>query len=265
MSDAPQRLRLTHHVEGASEGLLEIVLDHPRGNVLDMAMMRQLAAALEAHASGPGIRAVLLGAAGRHFSFGASVPEHRPDQAPGMLSIFHGLVRRLVNYPVPIVAAVQGRCLGGAFEVALCCHVVLAARDAAFACPEIKLGVFPPVLAALGTQRLGGALAERLVVSGDELPASRAHAAGFVAELLAPEGLMASARSWCQEHLLGSSGHALRQAVAATRAASGLVEAAGAALDAAERRYLEHIVPSHDGAEGIEAFIARREPVWTHR
>ncbi|MBZ5522125.1 MAG: enoyl-CoA hydratase/isomerase family protein, partial [Acidobacteriia bacterium] len=52
------------------------------------------------------------------------------------------------GYPVPVAALVEGRCLGGAFELALCCHFVFAARSAVFACPEIKLGVFPPVLAA---------------------------------------------------------------------------------------------------------------------
>jgi enoyl-CoA hydratase/carnithine racemase len=164
---------------------------------------------------------------------------------------------------VPVVAAVQGRCLGGAFELALACHLVVCAAGAVFACPEVRLGVFPPALAALGPSRLGGALAERLIVTGAELTASQGMSAGFVTET-APEGAEFEAwtSAWVTKNLAPLSAFALRQAVKAARRASGFDRALEATLDQAEAQYLAEVVTSHDGNEGIEAFLAKRPPAW---
>lgn len=243
---------------------LEIVLDAPKGNVLSMAMMDQIRAALAEHAGDPGLKAVMLRGGGGVFSFGASVPEHQSERAPAMLAAFHALVRQVVAYPAPIVALVEGRCLGGAFELVLASHAVLATEDAVFACPEVKLGVFPPVLAALGHLRLGAATAERLVFTGAELSARRAYDQGLVAEI-APKDA-ASVREWglgwVRRTFGGLSAFAIREAVYAARAGSGLLAAAHRPLDALEARYLERILPSHDGNEGIAAFLEKRTPRW---
>lgn len=241
--------------------LLLLTLDRPRGNVLDMGLMRELQAALGAHREDPSLRLVAVRGAGGHFSFGASVEEHRREQAPAMLSTFHALVRDLAAYPVPVAALVQGRCLGGAFEVALCCHLVFAAQDAVFACPEIKLGVFPPVLAAVGHLRLGGALAERLLLTGGEVDAAAAERAGLVAAVLEGDPLEAL-RAWYGRTLKPLSASALRQATRAARTGSGMLNALGAPLDAIEQSYVEDVLTSHDGNEGIEAFLERRAPRW---
>jgi DHA2 family multidrug resistance protein len=67
-----------------------------------------------------------------------------------MLAAFHRTIRAVAAFPVPVAALVEGRCLGGAFELALACHYLFAKESAVFACPEVKLGVVPPVLAVLG-------------------------------------------------------------------------------------------------------------------
>ena len=92
-----------------------------------------------------------------------------------MLAAFHALIRTVADYPVPLAAVVQGQCLGGAVELVLACQFVFATASARFACPEIKLGVLPPVLAAIGPLRLGHAVSERLLLSGDSLDAEAAH------------------------------------------------------------------------------------------
>ena len=241
--------------------LLRLTLDKPKGNVLDIAMMRELQAALAAHREDAALRLVVLRGAGGHFSFGASVQEHRREQAPAMLSTFHQFVRELAASPVPVAALVEGRCLGGAFEVALCCHLVFAAPGAVFACPEIKLGVFPPVLAAIGHLRLGGALAERLLLTGEELDAATARRAGFVAAVL--EGDVDEALvDWYRRTLRPLSAFALRRATWASRTGSGLLRALDAPLQAIEQHYVDHVLPSADGNEGIEAFLQRRPPRW---
>jgi cyclohexa-1,5-dienecarbonyl-CoA hydratase len=243
--------------------VLRIVLDHPKGNVLSRAMMSEIAAALAAHRDLPHLRLVILRGAGGNFSFGAAVEEHLPEQAAGMLGEFHAFIRALAAYPVPVAAVVEGRCLGGAFETVLACHLVFAAANARFGCPEIKLGVFPPVLAAIGALRLGGALAERLLLTGDELDAAAAARAGFVAEVFA-EGAEAEAAllEWYRKRLAPLSAFSLRVATRAARDGSGMLAALEVPLANAEHHYLDRLLPSHDGNEGIAAFLARRAPAW---
>lgn len=248
-------------VEGGT--VLRLVLDDPKGNVLSMAMMDELEAALAAHRDDRTLRMVLLRGAGGSFSYGASVAEHVEALAPAMLARFHRLVRAVAAFPVPVAALVEGRCLGGAFELVLACHVVFATDGARFACPEIKLGVFPPVLAVLGAARLGAPLAERLLLTGDELDARRAHTVGFVTEVIPEDGdSEGRVLAFYRAKLRPLSAFSLRQATATIREGSGLLASLGAPLDAAEKRYLGPLLASHDGNEGIEAFLAKREPVW---
>lgn len=246
-----------------SGSLLELVIDVPKGNILTGAVMRALDGLLVEHAQRPELRLVTIRGEGRNFSYGASVEEHRRDSVREMLATFHGLIRRIGSYPVPVATLVEGRCLGGAFEVALASHFVLATRTAVFACPEIVLGVFPPVLAALGPARLGGALSERLLLTGAELGVDAAHAAGFVSAIVPDEiALEAFAHDWYRRTLAPLSATALRHGVRAARRGAQLGRCLSETLDAVERQYLDEVVASHDGNEGIEAFIGRRAPVW---
>jgi cyclohexa-1,5-dienecarbonyl-CoA hydratase len=242
--------------------VLRLLLDRPKGNVLDRATMNALAAALRAHRADRHLRLVVVRGAGGNFSYGASIEEHRAELAPDMLATFHQLVRELAAYPVPVAALVEGRCLGGGFEVTLCCHLVFATASARFACPEIKLGVFPPVMAAIGARRLPGALAERLLLTGDELDAAAAQRVGLVTEILADEDPEAALLAWYRQRLAPLSAFALRQAVRAIRDATGLLAALAVPLTQVERQYVDELVPSHDGNEGVAAYLAHRAPVW---
>src|SRR4030042_2309177 len=104
--------------------LLRLLLNRPKANVLTLEMMNALSDTLAAHVNNPHLRMVMIRGAGKHFSFGASVEEHRKEQAPSMLTGFHAMIRQVAGYPVPIAALVEGSCLGGAFELLLACHFV---------------------------------------------------------------------------------------------------------------------------------------------
>lgn len=241
--------------------VLRVELKAPRANILTSGMLAAISDALDAHRADPHLRLVLLRGAGGNFSFGASVEEHKREHAAGMLARFHETIRRVAGFPVPVACVVEGRCLGGAFELALAAHFVFAKADAVFACPEIKLGVIPPVLAAIGGHRLPPAVAERLLLTGEELDLGTARASGFVSRVFERDVDPEQATlEWYRETLRPLSAFSLRRATQASRVA--LVRALDGTLSEIERAYVEHLLPSHDGNEGIEAFLAKRQPVW---
>ena len=242
--------------------LLHLSLNAPKGNVLSQAMMGEISSALGEHREHRPLRLVLLTAEGSHFSFGASVEEHRREQAPAMLRTFHSLVRNLAAYPVPIAALVQGQCLGGAFELVLGCHLVFATPNTSFACPEVKLGVFPPVLVAIGPLRLGHPVSERMLLTGESLDAESARRIGFVARLVNANSARSEVMAWFREVIAPLSAFAIRQATKVSRHSSGILHALGTSLSDAERQYLDEVLTSRDGNEGIAAFLERRKPAW---
>jgi cyclohexa-1,5-dienecarbonyl-CoA hydratase len=242
--------------------LLRLVLNRPKGNVLTLEMMKALSDALAAERNNAHLRMVIVRGAGKHFSFGASVEEHRKEQAPSMLAGFHAMIRQVAAYPVPIAALVEGSCLGGAFELVLACHFVFAAPNASLGCPEVTLGVFPPVLAAIGAQRLGGPLAEKLVITGATIDAATAEKAGFVSAIFTGGNPEEELMEWYRKNLRPLSAFAIRQNTGVARIGSGLMAALGEPLDKIERQYVNEVLASNDGNEGITAFIERRKPAW---
>lgn len=255
------------HVETAllrDGAVLQLTFDGGKGNILTGALMAELEAALAASEQHRAVKLVLLRGAGKHFSFGASVEEHRAAQAPQMLRGFHALLRRVIHFPAPTLALVDGQCLGGAFELALACDFVFASPTAKLGCPEIKLGVFAPALAALGPLRLRPPFTTRLMLTGETLDAPSALDAGAVTRLCEGD-LTEAALAWFDEHLAPLSAHSLRVSASVARETSGLYAAEGTTLAAAIQRYERELLPSHDGNEGIEAFLERRAPRWEHR
>ncbi len=240
-------------------GVHTITLDSPPGNVIDMALCAELRPAIAAAGADEQAKVLVLRGAGKHFSFGASVEEHLPATAAEMLEAIGGVVRDLVGLPYPTVAAVGGRCLGGGLELALACGIVLAEDDAVLACPEIRLGVFPPAATAL----LTGRLAEDVLLTGRDLSAAEAHRLGIVNAVCSSGSLDQAVTAFVNEHFIPRSAASLRVATRALREPRR--EALLARLDAAEQLYLDELVPLHDGVEGIQAFLDKREPEWKNR
>ena len=242
--------------ETALDGhVLRIVLDRPKGNVIDRAMMAAIGSALGAEVT-PHTRLVVFEGAGKHFSFGASVEEHRPDQAADMLRDFHGLFRRLADVAVPTCAVVRGQCLGGGLELAAWCTWVVAEPGARLGQPEIRLAVFPPMASVLLPWRAGGLAALDLCVSGRSVTAEEAHRLGIV------NAVTEDPEAWwtnlVREHLAATSAASLRFAERAAR--MDLLARIERDLPRLERLYLDDLMRLHDAVEGIEAFIERRRP-----
>lgn len=241
--------------------LLRLRLARPKAHIVDAEMIAALHGALVAHRTRPELRGVLLDAEGPHFSFGASVEEHLPAQCAQMLASLHELILAMVDFPVPILVAVRGQCLGGGLEVALAGHAIFAAPDAQFGQPEMKLGVFAPAASVLLPYRVNQPTAEDLLFSGRSLDASAARAAGLVQAVADDPEVTAVA--YFIEHLEGKSASSLALALQAVR--GPLRQQVRQRLAEVERLYLDQLMATRDANEGLVAFLAKRKPQWEHR
>jgi cyclohexa-1,5-dienecarbonyl-CoA hydratase len=258
MADTPSPLRSWLERDGA---LLRLRLARPKANIVDAAMIAALHAALAAHRPSPGLRGVLLDAEGPHFSFGASVEEHLAERCAGMLASLHALIVAMVEFPLPILVAARGQCLGGGLELALAGGPIFAHPETQFGQPEIRLGVFAPAASCLLGWRINQSAAEDLLWSGRSINGSTALALGLVQALA--DDPAAAALAWFDEHLVPRSAAALACAVAAVRAPR--VRELRERLAVVERLYLDRLMKTHDANEGLAAFIERRTPAWEHR
>jgi cyclohexa-1,5-dienecarbonyl-CoA hydratase len=240
-----------------------VALAAPKANIVNQAMMAALSAAFEDLRNRPQLKAIILATEGPHFSFGASVQEHLPEHVRTMLPQFRGLLGQMLELPAVTVAAVRGQCLGGGFELALACDFIVAEEGAAFACPEIKLAVFPPAAAVLLPARIGVSRAAELVLTGAAWNAAQAAEAGLIVRT-APQGqLETTVETWIGDHFLVRSPVALRYAVRAARLP--LRRVLQEDLPQLERMYLDELMAESDAVEGLRAFMERREPRWEKR
>lgn len=233
-------------------------------NLLDRAQIRRITEQLEVLADEPELRAIVVRGSGGHFCYGASVPEHLPGQVEAMLPEFHALLRAF-DHPrlPPVIASVRGRCLGGGLELALVCDQIFAAEGSSLGCPEIKLGVFPPAGIALLPLRVSAARALELATTGRIVTGAEAHAIGLVEHLAPADALDDAVESWIRTQWLPLSGAALRQARYAARAPFRAV--LQERLAELEGQYLGPVMSTEDAREGLNAFLEKRAPRWSHR
>ncbi|HYM74833.1 MAG TPA: enoyl-CoA hydratase/isomerase family protein [Candidatus Dormibacteraeota bacterium] len=240
--------------------IARVALAAPKANIVDQAMMAALAAAFEDLRNRPQLKIVVLTGEGPHFSFGASVQEHLPEHVRAMLLRFGGLLGQLLELQAVTVAAVRGQCLGGGFELALACDFIVAEEGAQFACPEIKLAVFPPAAAMLLPARIGVSRATELVLTGAAWSAAQAAAAGLVVRTTRQGQLEAIVDTWIRDNFLARSRAALQYGARAARLP--LRRALQQDLPQLERMYLDELMAEPDALEGLRAFIEKREPRW---
>ena len=172
-----EKIRVEPFLDGQAE---HVVLNDPKGNVLDGIMMGEINQHLDACKDKKDLKLLCFSGEGKHFSFGASVPDHVGDKARGMLEAFHGMFLRMADLGVPTAAAVSGRCLGGGMELAAFCNWVFAHPDAVFAQPEIQLAVLPPVASLILPYKVGQSRADEVNVTGRNVGAAEAKEWGLV-------------------------------------------------------------------------------------
>ncbi len=241
--------------------VLRLRLARPKAKIVDAAMIGALRKVLADDREDHRLKAVLLDHEGPHFSFGASIQEHMPDAIGPMLRALHALLGDLLDFPVPILVAVRGRCLGGGLELASACGLMFIAPDAQLGQPEIGIGVFAPAASCILTERLGQAAAEDLLLSGRSIGAEEARASGLATQIASdPE---AAALAWIDGHLLPKSAASLRFALQAAR--RPFAERVKERFAEVEKLCLDGLMATHDATEGLVAFVEKRQPNWQDR
>jgi len=235
-------------------------------NALSTALLNQLEVVLGDLASDKQVRVLILTGAGeKAFVAGADIGEYK-DQAYAQFVEYQFYGRRLFTtideYPKPVIGAINGYALGGGFEIALCCDVLIASTNARFGLPEGLLGLCP---GGGGTQKLtravGRYVAADVLLSARRLSAERAYELGLVAEVVEPGDLLQAAITKAQD-ILKVAPLAQREMKRLIRQGVDAPLATGLSL---EQEVLFRLNQTHDGQEGIRAFMEKRDPKFEGR
>jgi cyclohexa-1,5-dienecarbonyl-CoA hydratase len=249
-------------IDRADPRIVRISLNRPPLNVMNAQMMGELGKALYQTEREATARLIVLQGEGKAFSAGADIQEHLPEKAPGMIRALHQLVESIMSTRTPILAVLHGACLGGAFEVASLCDVVLVQEGCRLGLPEIQLASFPPVAAAFYPAMIGWKHTLQLLLTGEGLTPARACELGLATAVLPKEGFDAAVAGWI-ERLTRLSLPALKLCKMA--ALAGYIQRPLEALSTTEALFVQELMKLRDATEGLQAFLQKREPVWEHR
>ena len=253
-----QKIKVEYLFDNTS---VHILLDDGKGNVLDHIMMQELQGVFTSLKENNNVKIIVFEGAGKHFSFGASVEEHKKESAGSMLKGFHQLFYSLRDLSIPTLAKVSGQCLGGGLELSLMCNFIFADQTAKLGQPEINLGVFPPPASILLPEKIGLSRAEEMLISGKIISAQEAKSFGLVNELFEDkEALIEGVNQWIEKYILPKSASSLRFGVKAAR--RKLNHLLTNFLPQLEDMYINQLMETHDANEGINSFLEKRNPVW---
>ena len=244
-----------------SAPLALVTIDRPPVNALNAATIVELTQAFNELANVDESRAILLTGAGQYtFIAGADVSEFKEidaDSGQEVIENGHNLFSMIETFPKPVLAAINGVCLGGGLELAMACDIRIAAESARFGQPEINLGILP---GWGGTQRLprliGKGKALEMLITGDMIGAQEAWRYGLVNKVVPDNELLAQAKNVGRRLALQAplAVQAIKEVVV-----SGLGLPIAEALDR-EREAFIKVFATQDAEEGISAFLEKRRP-----
>ncbi len=263
MSDEP--LILTEIRGAGARRTALVTLNRPKQlNALDTPLMQQLGAALGRFDDDASIGCIVLTGSDKAFAAGADITAMAGKTDAEALA--ENFITRdweaILAVRKPVIAAVAGFALGGGCELAMMCDLIIAADNARFGQPEIKLGIIP---GAGGTQRLpravGKSKAMDMVLTGRTMDAAEAERAGLVARVVPAERLLDEALAAAEAiNALSPASVMLAKACVNKSFEGGLLDGVNF-----ERRIFHSLFATEDQKEGMAAFVEKRKPLWRSR
>lgn len=248
-------------IDRETSGVLALTLNNPeKRNALATPVLAMIADALDAVRDDDGLRCVVIAGSPKVFAAGADINElARKDTAGALADPRPGVWTRIRSFPKPVVAAVEGWCLGAGNELLLCCDLAVAGAGAKFGQPETNLGIIPGAGGTATLPRVVGRMnAMQMVLLGQPIDAATAQRLGLILEVVEDGTALARAMELAAT-IASRAPVAMRQGKAMVNAAFELPHAAHLA---AERQAFSALFGTEDKREGIAAFFEKRSPEW---
>ena len=236
-----------------------ITFNKPPLNILNIEMMKEINQALQSFKK-RNLKVIIIKANGKAFSAGVDVSDHTKEKVNEMIKVFHNIFTNLHNINAPIVALVNGAALGGGCEIATFCDIVIASEKSKFGQPEIMVGVFPPVAAAIFPKLMLSKKALEIMLTGETLSVNKAKELGLVNHILPVENFETDAEKIINEKIANNSAIVLQLTKRAF--IEGATKNYSEAIKNIENIYLNDLMKTYDANEGLSAFLEKRKPVW---
>ena len=243
-------------------GVARITLCRPEHNLLNEAMLREMADGISYTGERDDVKLIVLDSACKVFCGGIDVGEYSSQRVFQMLDAFHATFSGMLELGKPVVCVVNGPAIGGGAELAAFGDLVIATPKARFAQPEISIGVFPPLASTILPFLVGPKIALELVLTGEPVTAERAHDLGMVNRLV-PEAQLEKTVDDIVNRISGHSGPVLTMAKKAILGGMGLSLRDG--LKHSMNIFLHELYRLEDSREGLRALVEKRKPNWKNR
>jgi len=248
-----------------NDAVLEITIDRPKANAIDAATSRRMGEVFRELRDSPDFRvAILTGAGERFFSAGwdlGAAAEGEAYEAEYGVGGFGG-ISELPGLDKPVIAALNGLAVGGGFEIALACDLVIAAQHVELMLPEVRVGLMPDSGSIRLPRKIPYAIAMEMLLTGRRMNAQEAARWGLVNAVVPAGDLLAEARRLATEIVRGAP-LGVASVKEAVRETEGLgISDAYRKLRSGELSAYQRMLRSEDALEGPRAFAEKREPVW---
>ena len=243
-------------------GAARLTLSRPEHNLLNEAMLREIADGISFAGDHPEVKLLVVESACKVFCGGIDIGEYTSQRVFQMLDAFHAAFSGMLEVGKPVLCVVNGPAIGGGAELAAFGDLVLATPKARFAQPEISIGVFPPLASTILPFLVGPKRALEIVLTGEPISAERALELGLVNRLV-PEAKLEQSVNELIERITTHSGPVLTMAKKAILGGMGLSLRDG--LKHSMNIFLNELYRLEDSQEGLRALVEKRKPNWKNR